>query len=232
MREHTDVKKILQLILIALIALVAVEVRDDLRAATASTRLASGGTLPTKCQLGDAYVKTGSAAGLYLCGAADTWRSNQLQAAATLTNAQIKALPTTPITIVSAPGSGKRIKLIAVTLNASFAAGAYTNVDTNGSDLVIIGDGGDWLVSPLVNDTGASITLLTDFFHAANTVTDLAPVAIYPTGGWNKYNDPPSPTGNLDNHAIQIGMDNGSNLTGGNNANSLTVVLYYVVEAL
>src|SRR5690242_19531048 len=45
----------------------------------------------------------------------------------TLTDAQIKALPTTPIELVAAPGSGKVIWWSMIVLRATIA-GSYTNI--------------------------------------------------------------------------------------------------------
>lgn len=39
----------------------------------ATTHIATGGTLPATCRVGDAYYKTGTSSGLYNCSAANTW---------------------------------------------------------------------------------------------------------------------------------------------------------------
>ncbi len=46
----------------------------------------------------------------------------------TLTNAQIKALPTTPVSIVATPGAGKILFPVSVTYHGNFQT-AYTNVN-------------------------------------------------------------------------------------------------------
>jgi hypothetical protein len=240
MREHTDVKKLLQLILIAVVALVAVEVRDDLRAATASTRLATGGTLPTKCQLGDAYVKTGSVAGLYLCAAADTWGSNALQVSVVLTNAQIKALPTTPVLIVAAPAAGYTFEPIRADLYSSFAAGAYTNIDANANGTFWYGASyvsGFEPFSYLANDasiTNGSATRVTDFL-GSTTKQRVRFVPYVDSEDLDDYGlmGRVVAQSSLTGKAIyfQIGNGGSGNFTGGNSANTLTVrVLYDVVR--
>src|SRR5688572_11854111 len=47
-----------------------------------------------------------------------------------LTNAQIKALPTTPVNIVDRPGAGKLIQPLQVIMWLNTAGGAYTNLAT------------------------------------------------------------------------------------------------------
>lgn len=51
----------------------------------------------------------------------------------TLTNDQIKALPTTPQTIIAAPAAGFRIGWFTVDMRMNNTAGAYTNVNAAGS---------------------------------------------------------------------------------------------------
>jgi hypothetical protein len=156
-------------------------------------------------------------------------------ATVTLTNAQIKALPTTGITLVAAPSAGSRIKVLGATLVARFTAGAYTNVNVTTASLPIQASSGAWLVSPILNDSGSSQADLTGFFGAFNIVADLAVPSFFPngTGGWTQY-ALTTTVANVDGLAVQLKMDNNGsgNLTGGNAANTLKVTLYYSVETL
>ena len=45
-----------------------------------------------------------------------------------LTDAQIKAMPSTPIQLVEAPGAGKRIQVVGATVTIDVQAGVYTNI--------------------------------------------------------------------------------------------------------
>lgn len=152
----------------------------------------------------------------------------------TLTNAQVIALPTTPIQLIAAPAAGSRNRIIAASLVTRFTAGAYTNVNTTWATLQIQSAPGQWLAMPIFNDSSIPTTQLTTVMNAAqNRVINLLIPDVYPSG-WvldaNIINDP----ADQDADATQIAIDNNGSgvLTGGNAANTLKVTLYYAVEAL
>ena len=60
-------------------------------------------------------------------------------ATTTMTDTQVKALPTTAITLVSAPGSGKAILPLYGGLFSKTASGAYTNIDAAGFLEIVVG---------------------------------------------------------------------------------------------
>jgi hypothetical protein len=162
----------------------------------------------------------------------------------TLTNAQVIALPTTPVTLVAAPGANLRIKLVApVTLIGNFGAGAYTNVNATYATLQVQLASGDWLACVLANDNTLTVPLarLSDFLGANNVCADL-PVPYVDAidngnaAGSGEWVQPDSSTALTDagNALIQLAMDNNGSgvLTGGNAANTLIVRVYYVIESL
>jgi hypothetical protein len=138
----------------------------------------------------------------------------------TLTNAQIKALPTTPVDIVATPGAGQILLPISVTYKANFAAGAYTNV----------------------NDT-ASLQVTFD----GSTDSELGRGHFFPQAGrWSQVqvgsikrrdivNQATASLGfamlGFADTALQVAMDNASdgNLTGGHASNVLIVDTNYIV---
>jgi hypothetical protein len=162
-----------------------------------------------------------------------------------LTDAQIKALPTTPVSVVAAPGSGLRIKILGATMRVNQAAGAYTNVNTTYAVIALThtSAAGDWVAQGPVNDSSMAAGALTIATNFLNSTTpqfyDFTVPALFPYGkgaqsglvGWNT-------SGNFAitdsaNVAVFLSMDNNGSgvLTGGNASNSGAVTIYYAVEA-
>lgn len=168
-----------------------------------------------------------------------------LKSTTPLTNANVIALPGTPITLVSAPGAGFRIKLLApVTLISDFSAGAYTGLDTTYATLNVQTPAGSWLTCAVANDNTLTTPLskLTSLFSAFDRVVDLPIPAMDAfdagnAGGASEWIIPVVSTdpASLDNDAVVLYLDNNgsvTNLGGGNAANTLKVVVYYAIEAL
>jgi hypothetical protein len=169
----------------------------------------------------------------------------------TLTNAQIKSLPGTPVQIVAAPASGYRIKLIGATLRLRNNSGAYTGVSAIYAGLQFQAPAVAWQSFSLQNDNSLAtpLTKLTDFLAVthnpattgAGGVVDFAAPYVAPISGGAAGNEgyPTTVMSNaevdLDGTALEIGLyNNGSatDLGGGNAANTLKVTVYYVIEAL
>lgn len=166
-----------------------------------------------------------------------------------ITNAQLKASVSTPITIVAAPGSGVRLKVLGVTYHLAASAGGYTNINTTYAWMGLLGGpsfGAGWpAVDGIANDSTVPTTPLADLTAFLGTGADYTyDVSVpqhaaisNPTGGvreWVVTSDQQVPTADLDNQPIVFAIDNNGsgNLTGGNAANTLTVVLYYAREVL
>lgn len=193
--------------------------------------------------VGDLYLRTNGTAGTTLytkeSGTGTTgWVGGNVirSATVTLTDAQIKALPTTAITLVAAPASGFRIKPISATLIIKSSAGAYTNINTTYAALQIESTPGVVLLTPPSNDNTITpaMTKLTDLFGATTRVVDLSTWVNVPASTGEQYVQP-----NIlmtvaygDGVLVRVKVDNNGsgNWTGGNAANTMTVVLYYAVE--
>ncbi len=156
------------------------------------------------------------------------------QATVTLTDAQIKALPTTPITVVSAPGANKVIQPIFANLFAKTTSGAYTNI--NAAANLTLAMPSLFAMSYIPNDaamtTIGSHTRLTDILGGANNRrAELMPFfETEAVDSWGPVGTIGASTGGV-NEALQVLIDNGGSgaLTGGNAANSLTVVVLYSI---
>ena len=164
-------------------------------------------------------------------------------ASVTLTNTQIQALQTTPITIIAAPGSGNRIKLLGVTLNLNTSAGAYGNVNATSANLVAQVIGGWWLSAPIANDSAYGLTQLTDLLtNTQQRVVDLQLPTVFTANktstqldGYVTYLDPvaglPAPA-DVNNAVIELGATNNGagDWNAGHANNTLKVTSTYLVE--
>ncbi len=162
---------------------------------------------------------------------------SQIQlATVTLTDAQIKALPTTPITIVAATGAGRLIQPMFAYLWAKTASGAYTNINSGGFLTVRVnGFGGMGFVPNDASIAAGSKTRLSDFL--GTTTPQMTPLAAYfdteGVDGWGPVGVVQPSTAGV-NQPLEITIDNGGsgNLTGGNAANSLIAMVTYLEVAV
>ncbi len=147
-----------------------------------------------------------------------------------LTNAQIKALPTTPFALVVTPGSGILLVPHLVVLLSNVSAGAYTNVNADGFMYAALAT--DAWSTYCANDSGNSLTYLSALLSNTNHRLVLREYSdtTDPTPQWGPLSVP-GPRG--DNMALNLTINNNGsgNLTGGNAANTITVVTYYSLEA-
>jgi hypothetical protein len=150
----------------------------------------------------------------------------------TLTDAQVKALPTTPITLVAAPGSGQRIVPLLIDLLGSFAGGAYTNIDTTDAALVAQLGGVD-ISSRVANNSTESLTDLSSLLGTAAktqaTLVQWAPTDV----ALGSVAHAVAAATTLINAALTLTVDNNGAgvLTGGNGANTLKATVFYSVVA-
>jgi hypothetical protein len=143
-------------------------------------------------------------------------------ATVTLTDAQIKALPTTPIQVVAAPGASKMIVVVSSMWALDATHGAYTNLA--GMSLAL--GYGAW---PLPQATNSYSEAAQGAFADASAVHILAFAAPANTSGQAAW---------IAEHAQVAGaavvvQENGTtgNLTGGNAANTLVVsATYYTLD--
>lgn len=148
----------------------------------------------------------------------------------TLTNAQIKALPTTAVEIVPAPGANRIVYPFGAFLHLNWIAD-YTNIDADAQiKLVVLSS--DLLIA-LREDTQSQVTSLLagggpDGTNALTGVQFLKKTAADVFSGNSGFYD-----SDIMNKSVVLSAYNGSsgNFTGGNVGNSLqATVLYTVID--
>ena len=143
----------------------------------------------------------------------------------TLTNAQIKALPTTKVEIVAAPGAGKQIVLLGGLLKVDTTAGAYTNVDGTNSIMTLIYN--DGLAYYPLSASMFFTELNDDAIRYSNLYGALNPDGSDPTAFLVQqyYHD-----NYINNLPVAIGLANAlGDLTGGDNLNSMKITMLYAI---
>lgn len=150
-------------------------------------------------------------------------------ATVTLTDAQIKALPTTPITVLAAPGANKIVFPLAAWYRLEWHAD-YS--DINGACALHLKVGTSEVLIPIDNSLGFMTVnnLLADGESASAWVgsyhgTDIVSGNPYGVSG---YTD-----GDIVNKSILFSATNGgSDFTGGHASNTLKVTVYYMIVDL
>lgn len=155
------------------------------------------------------------------------------------TDAQIKALPTTRIQVVAAPGANRRINFHSGTLVGSFTAGAYTNVNADAWGGFALNSGAIDVSAYFPNDTGPTpdLTKVSDFFaHAFNAIALFPPFLSPDSGGtaaagWGAIALVGGDYSGFRNTALELHIDNAAagNFTGGNAANSMIITVEYSI---
>jgi len=153
-----------------------------------------------------------------------------LSATVELTDAQIKALPTTPFEIVPAQGAGKFILPVSAIIQSNFSGGVYTNITDASWQLVYNDAGSTNLASTpmrsqsILNTTNENFSIFAIPNMFAGVTTFDGSVVTSTLIGVDYANKPLA--------IFDRFTESFSDYTGGNAANTLKVTVYYVVVDL
>ena len=171
----------------------------------------------------DRKATTKVAASDWAAGSSGATEVTVYQLKTTLTDAQIKALPTTPVEVVPAPGAGKMLLLnqVSIVYPASSVMNSYDNIDA-GATYVSVIYGSDYQEegSGYVNDIGR-------LFEQPGNIFKVKPFNIDGVD-WVTIASP------VENQGFFLYADNNAsnNLTGGDPANTLEVTVFYSIVDL
>lgn len=152
-----------------------------------------------------------------------------------LTDAQIKALPTTPIELVAAQGAGTTIFLIGALVIIDTSADGYANFNAGAFLMVTFAGEGSGAAQSLLS--GGQVEDLLSAFTRYSVMLGPYTTASASVTEPNPSFAPVLPSlidvGDMENKALQISANNqgSGNFTGGNAANTGSVtVLYMIVD--
>lgn len=150
----------------------------------------------------------------------------------TLTDEQIKALPTTPIEIVPAPGVGKALMPVVALLTTKFSGGGYEAID--GTARILIGwPGGYTAFADFLNSPAFAITMANSLLNHEEPeqiwrcvpYQDIAVEA----GLTGIFLPSSQETANNANRAFTIQAFNSIDFEGGHATNTLEVTVIYTI---
>lgn len=150
-----------------------------------------------------------------------------LSTTATLTDAQIKNLPVTPVIIVPNPGVGKWISIIQIILTSHFEGGAYSGW-LNGDSILTETSSS---IHDLASESIADLThFLGNTFGTSNLLILRPWIASCSTHGYGVNEEPGAAGFYLDRPLTLFSQSTQLPWTGGHPSNTLRVKTIYTIE--